>query len=139
MDTSKDYYEAVMRDFKLYARGRSLEQYCRDEAVDYQWLTKAKAIYGEPEATPKKKSSSKPKSKQPDMIKLHFEEDEPQDSSVGTPNENLISRTPEPSVDTENEQWSVASLKITTPSGDEIEIRSTKTSAVSQLLAKLAL
>ena len=29
MDTSKNYYETVMRDFTMYARGRTLEQYCR--------------------------------------------------------------------------------------------------------------
>lgn len=34
METSKDYFESVIRDFKTYGRGRTLEQNCRDEAVD---------------------------------------------------------------------------------------------------------
>ena len=29
MDTSKNYYDSVMRDFQTYGRGRTLEQYCR--------------------------------------------------------------------------------------------------------------
>ena len=46
MDTSKDYYESVMRAFQTYGRGRTLEQYCRDEAVDFKWLQKARDLYG---------------------------------------------------------------------------------------------
>lgn len=38
MDTSQKYFESLMSDFKSYGRGRSLEQFCRDEAVDFKRL-----------------------------------------------------------------------------------------------------
>ena len=39
MDTSKNYYDSVMRDFQTYGRGRTLEQDYRDEAVDCKLLS----------------------------------------------------------------------------------------------------
>lgn len=75
MDTSKDYYESVMRDFQTYGRGRTLEQYCRDEAVDFRWIEKAISKYGIPEKTKVVKTQKRTKSKSPDMIQLHFEQE----------------------------------------------------------------
>ena len=42
METSREYYERVMSDYKT-SRGRcSLRQYCQDEGIDYQWLMKSR-------------------------------------------------------------------------------------------------
>lgn len=68
MDTSKDYYESVMRDFKTYVRGRIPEQYCRDEAVDYKQIEKAKEMYGAPAKGKGVKPERKTKSKTTDII-----------------------------------------------------------------------
>lgn len=77
METSKNYYESVMRDFGMYARGRSLEQYCRDEAVDIKWLTKAKEQYGVPEEDrkprQKRRAAVRTADKTPEMIRLHYD------------------------------------------------------------------
>ena len=34
MDTSKNYYDSVMRDFQTYGRGCTLEQHYRDETCE---------------------------------------------------------------------------------------------------------
>lgn len=77
METSKNYYESVMRDFGMYARGRSLEQYCRDEAVDIKWLTKAMEQYGVPEEDrkprQKRRAAVRTADKTPEMIRLHYD------------------------------------------------------------------
>ena len=71
MDTSKNYYESVMRDFQTYGRGRTLEPYyCRDEGADYKWIEKMKELNGFPA---RGKAEKKASSKSPDMIQLHFE------------------------------------------------------------------
>ncbi len=36
MDTSKDYYESFMHDFRMYGRRRTPEQFCRDEGADFK-------------------------------------------------------------------------------------------------------
>ena len=35
---SKEYFEKVMQDHNQNRKGRSLRKYCKDEAVDYDWL-----------------------------------------------------------------------------------------------------
>ncbi len=35
---SKEYFEKVMQDYNQNRNGRSLRKYCKDEAVDYDWL-----------------------------------------------------------------------------------------------------
>ena len=35
---SKEYFEKVMLDCNQNRKGRSLRKYCKDEAVDYDWL-----------------------------------------------------------------------------------------------------
>ena len=81
MDTSKAYYESVMRDFRIYGRARSLEEYCRDEGADYRWIEKAKELYGVTTKGKSVKSGKKSVTKTPDMIQLHFEA-EPGESMV---------------------------------------------------------
>lgn len=133
-NTSKNYYEAVMRDYKAYARGRSLEQYCRDEAVDYHWLSKVQKEYGVPEDKPQMKKTRKTKTESADLIRLHFEDagqESPdiQGSTIGEKRSAMEEKEPEP--------WRVESFKVISPSGEGIEIRTSSISAVSELLAKL--
>ncbi len=141
MDTSKTYYESVMQDFAMYARGRTLEQYCRDQAVDYKWLLKAQKQYGIPEKSKPTRVAKRTKDKTleetPEMIQLHFDPEENSDNIAGKVAE-IFRPEPEAEVSQPNQaQWSVTSLSMTTPSGYEIEIRTTNPAAVSELLAKL--
>jgi len=133
MDTSKDYYNSVMRQFKTYGHGRTLEQFCRDEAVDYNWLIKAKDQYGEPETVRVSKPGRRTKTKAPDLIQLHYEDDtkEPAPEAV----EDVKPEVKEPNQDCKT--WRIACLKLVTPGGEEIEISASGTSAVSELLATL--
>ena len=57
MGTSKNYYEMVMRDFEMYTRGRTLEQYCCNDTVDYSWLVKIQSQNGNPDKSQKGKVS----------------------------------------------------------------------------------
>ena len=136
MDTSKDYYESVMRDFQMYGRGRTLEQYCRDEAVDYRWIEKAMSQYGVPEKTKAMKTQRKTKSKSPDMIQLHFEP-EPENPTFPASAEDTATPELGTEVSDNGKGWRVASLKVITPAGHEIEILTSNPSAVSELLMKL--
>ena len=42
---SKEYFEKVMLDCNQSRKGRSLRKYCKDEAVDYDWLIQYKKNY----------------------------------------------------------------------------------------------
>ena len=42
---SKEYFEMVMQDYNQNWKGRSLRKYCKDEAVDYDWLIQYKKYY----------------------------------------------------------------------------------------------
>ena len=42
---SKEYFEKVMQDYNQNRKGRSLRKYCKDEAVDYDWLIQYKKSY----------------------------------------------------------------------------------------------
>ena len=42
---SKEYFENVMQDYNQNRNGRSLRKYCKDEAVDYDWLIQYKKTY----------------------------------------------------------------------------------------------
>ena len=39
---SKEYFEKVMQDYNQHRNGRSLRKYCKDEAIDYDWVIKFK-------------------------------------------------------------------------------------------------
>ena len=39
---SKEYFEKVMQDYNQNRKGRSLRKYCKEEAVDYDWLIQYK-------------------------------------------------------------------------------------------------
>ena len=42
---SKEYFEKVMQDYNQNRKGRSLRKYCKDEAVDHDWLILYKKNY----------------------------------------------------------------------------------------------
>ena len=42
---SKEFFEKVMQDYNQNRKGRSLRKYCKDEAVDYDWLIQYKKYY----------------------------------------------------------------------------------------------
>ncbi len=42
---SKEYFEKVMQDYNQNRKGRSLRKYCKDEAVDHDWLIQYKKNY----------------------------------------------------------------------------------------------
>lgn len=39
METSKAYFDDILRRFDVEQRGRTLFQFCRDEGIDYKSLT----------------------------------------------------------------------------------------------------
>ena len=41
---TREYFEKVMQDYNQNRNGRSLRKYCKDEAVDYNWLKKSHEI-----------------------------------------------------------------------------------------------
>lgn len=49
---SKEYFEKVMQDYNQNRKGRSLRKYCKDEAVDYDWLIQYKKTYPSQEEKP---------------------------------------------------------------------------------------
>ena len=42
---TREYFEKVMQDYNQKGNGRSLRKYCKDEAVDYNWLMDFKKTY----------------------------------------------------------------------------------------------
>ena len=66
---SREYFEKVMQDYNQNRNGRSLHKYCKDEAVDYNWLMEFKKTY----------SASKPQFHQPvqSFIPLSLEDETP--------------------------------------------------------------
>ena len=42
---SKDYFEKVMQNYNQHRNGRSLRKYCKDEAIDYDWVMEFKKNY----------------------------------------------------------------------------------------------
>jgi len=66
---SREYFEKVMQDYNQNRNGRSLRKYCKDEAVDYNWLMEFKKTY----------SASKPLTQQQvnPFVSLSLEEETP--------------------------------------------------------------
>ncbi len=42
---TREYFEKVMQDYNQHRNGRSLRKYCKDEAIDYNWLLDFKKTY----------------------------------------------------------------------------------------------
>ncbi len=67
---TREYFEKVMQDYNQYRNGRSLRKYCKDEAIDYNWLLDFKKTY----------SASKPLAQQPQsFVALSLEEEKPEE------------------------------------------------------------
>lgn len=66
---TREYFEKVMQDYNQNRNGRSLRKYCKDEAVDYNWVMEYKKTY----------SASKPQTMHPvqSFISLSLEEETP--------------------------------------------------------------
>ena len=50
---TREYFEKIMQDYNQNRNGRSLRKYCKDEAVDYNWLMEFKKTYSASKETPK--------------------------------------------------------------------------------------
>ena len=42
---TREYFEKVMLDYNQNRKGRSLRKYCKDEAIDYNWIIEYKKNY----------------------------------------------------------------------------------------------
>ena len=107
---TKEYFEKVMQDYNQNRRGRTLRKYCKDEAIDYDWLIKYKNSYPgnvPPKPTPEAQS----------FIPLAIEEEKKPEKKV----------------------WQVACLRLESPDGGFIEINGNNLTAVSSLLLNLSM
>ena len=112
---TREYFEKVMQDYNLNRKGRSLRKYCKDEAVDYNWLMEYKKTY----RPIKSQSNENKKLSEGEFIALTVEE----------------SLTPEQPMQV---GWQVERLLLKSPAGDEMEIKCTNLYAVSELLRKMS-
>lgn len=122
--TSRKYYEDKLREFNQYRRGRTLQQFCKDEGIDYKWMVRAKKEY----AKKGNDTDQRPDEECPSLIQLHYESDGYGDNA---------SATGRPDVG-KNQGWSVGNVILTDPSGNEITIYSGSVAALGNLLTKLA-
>lgn len=106
---TKEYFEKVMQDYNQNRKGRTLRKYCKDEAVDYDWLIKYKKSY--PDNVPSESSSDVQS-----FIPLIIEEEKKPDDKV----------------------WQVSCLRLETPDGVFIEINSNNLAAVTSLLLSIS-
>lgn len=81
---SKEYFEKVMQDYNQHRNGRSLRRYCKDEAIDYNWLMDFKKTYPRVE-------EPKPMEDSQGFIPLQVEEQRPAVWEVAS----LVLRTPD--------------------------------------------
>lgn len=76
--TSRKYYDDKLREFHQYRRGRTLQQFCKDEGIDYKWMQRAKKEYaGKENAT-----VPCPNEECPPLLQLHYENDEAADGDA---------------------------------------------------------
>lgn len=107
---SKEYFEKVMQDYNQRRNGRSLHKYCKDEAIDYNWLIEYKKNY------PANKDN-------------HVRQDSPATGFIPL----TISGS-----DKQSSGWQVSHLVLNSPDGDTIEIKSTNMIVIADLLRKMA-
>lgn len=122
--TSRKYYEDKLREFNQYRRGRTLQQFCKDEGIDYKWMVRAKKEYAKKDND----TSCRPDEECPSLIQLHYENDGDGD---------MASATKRPDAG-KNQGWTVGNVILTDPSGNEITISSGSAAALGNLLTKLA-
>jgi len=105
---SKEYFEKVMQDYNQKRNGRSLRKYCKDEAIDYDWVMEYRKTY------PGKKEEKVEKCTAPSFMPLTLTEAGCQSG------------------------WQVSQLVLTTPSGESLEIKSGSLFVVAELLKKMS-
>lgn len=105
---SKEYFEKVMQDYNQNRNGRSLRKYCKDEAIDYNWVIEYKKNY-------------------PLNDKQQVEQ--PRDAFIPIMIKDETS-TPK--------TWQVSTLVLTSPDGDQVEIKSTNLFVVADILLKMS-
>ena len=112
---TREYFEKVMQDYNQNRKGRSLRKYCKDEAVDYDWLIEFKKSYRSNQLQPDENK----KLGEGEFIALTVEE-------------NFVPEQQTPS------GWQVERLILKSPTGDEMEIKCTNLFAVAELLRKMS-
>lgn len=110
---SKEYFEKVMQDFNQNRKGRSLLKYCKDEAIDYDWVMEFKKNY------PSKRSKASDA-----------------EAANGKANTGFIPLMVKEEEKTQG-KWSVEKVLLKTPMGDTLEIKSNNMLAVAELLHKM--
>ena len=111
---TREYFEKVMQDYNQNRKGRSLRKYCKDEAVDYDWLIEFKKSYRSNKLQPDENK----KLGEGEFIALTVEE-------------NFVPEQQTPA------GWQVERLILKSPTGDEMEIKCTNLLAVAELQVSL--
>lgn len=106
---SKEYFEKIMQDYNQHRNGRSLRKYCKDEAVDYDWLIEFKKSY--PQSCPKHTPSGEAA-----FLPISIREEHPAKAMT----------------------WEVDSLVLKSPEGERLEIKSSSLFVVAELLHKMS-
>ena len=105
---SKEYFEKVMQDYNQNRNGRSLRKYCKDEAIDYNWVIEYKKNY---------------------PLQGKKQPEQPQDAFIPI---TIKDETPRPKT------WQGEKLVLVSPDGDSIEIKSTNLFVVADFLLKMS-
>ncbi len=113
---TKEYFEKVMQDYNQNRKGRNLRKYCNDEGIDYKWLSAYKKQYTSTKGTMKQEE-------EPSLIPLTIIDERFSEQPTSQP----------------EAKWSVKQLVIASPSGDELEIKSTNLAVVVELLRKMSM
>ncbi len=113
---TKEYFEKVMQDYNQNRKGRNLRKYCSDEGIDYKWLSSYKKQYTSTKGTMKQEE-------EPSFVPLSIIDER-------------FSEQPSPQ---QEAKWSIRQLVIASPSGDELEIKSTNLAVVVELLRKMSM
>ena len=115
METSKEYYDKVMSDYRSRGARRSLRKYCLDEGVDYQWLLKAQKEYS--------------KTVQPFGTSSHF-------IPLSVEGRDATEKSSETGKPQKPEEWRIQRMVLAGPHG-EIEISGGSMPALLSLLTSL--
>lgn len=113
METSREYYDRIMSEYKEKRGRRGLRKYCQDEGIDYQWLMKSRKEYSAQCAEGSENSMS------------------------GTAEHFIPLEITEPSAVRRQSEWTISQLVLSGPAGD-ISINAGTMSTVINLLERLA-
>lgn len=113
METSREYYDRIMSEYREKRGRRGLRKYCQDEGIDYQWLMKSRKEY----------SSQSTEEYGP--------------SSQGTAEHFIPLEIMEPVSEQRRTEWTISQLVLSGPV-DEISINAGTMASVIELLHRLA-